>query len=87
MHLIQPSIRLPEQKRSLRILLHAASYRVPLPVTQIVQYAADEPCYPVCPRCKRGMDREYMSFCDRCGQKMNWKYFDNAKILTAPIAR
>ncbi len=35
--------------------------------------------YYVCPRCKITMEREFMSFCDRCGQKLDWKYYRKAK--------
>lgn len=37
--------------------------------------------YYVCPRCKITMDREFMSFCDRCGQKLDWKYYKKAKVI------
>ena len=37
--------------------------------------------YYVCPRCKITMDREFMSFCDRCGQKLDWRYYRKAKIV------
>ena len=29
--------------------------------------------YPLCPRCKITMERDYQRFCDRCGQKLAWK--------------
>lgn len=37
--------------------------------------------YYVCPHCKITMDREFMSFCDRCGQKLDWKYYKKAKVV------
>lgn len=37
--------------------------------------------YYVCPRCKITMEREFMSFCDRCGQKLEWKYYRKAKVV------
>lgn len=37
--------------------------------------------YYVCPRCKITMDREFMYFCDRCGQKLDWRYYRKAKIV------
>lgn len=40
------------------------------------------PAYPVCPRCQRTMEREYMPFCSRCGQKLNWRGFQNARVLS-----
>ena len=36
--------------------------------------------FPVCPQCHCSMEREYQSFCDRCGQRLNWKGFRNASV-------
>lgn len=71
----------PEKKHrhSIRLLAEAITYRTPLPVTKVILYNHDNP-YPVCPRCARSMEREYMSFCDRCGQKLNWDLFEHATI-------
>ena len=85
MRLKQPLIKQPEHIHSIHSLIHAASYRIALPVTQMVKYPTRGYCYPICPRCKRSMDREYVSFCDRCGQKLDWGDIDNAQILTAPL--
>ena len=49
----------------------AISYRKPMAVTLTAIYT-DNYTYPVCPRCKCPMDREYLSFCDRCGQRLKW---------------
>lgn len=38
-------------------------------------------CYPVCPYCKLILDREYLHFCDRCGQELDWKDYSNAIII------
>ena len=37
--------------------------------------------YYVCPRCQTTMEREFMSFCDRCGQKLDWRGYKKAKII------
>ena len=37
--------------------------------------------YYVCPCCKITLDREFISFCDRCGQKLDWRYYRKAKIV------
>ena len=87
MRLMQSLTELPEQTHRFPFLLHAASYRIAVPVTQMVQYSARGTCYPLCPRCITGMDRDYASFCDRCGQKLNWDKIDDAKILLAPILK
>lgn len=65
--------------------LGAVSYRIPLPVTKVVCFPAPQYSHPLCPRCNAGMDREYMRFCDRCGQKLNWDYIDHAQVIIAPV--
>ena len=37
--------------------------------------------YSVCPRCKATMEREYQSFCDRCGQRLDWSKYENAEVV------
>ena len=66
-------------KHSIRIFADAVSYRIPLHVTKVIAYS--NTTYPVCPRCAVSLDREYMSFCDRCGQKLNWDLFGYAKVI------
>lgn len=52
----------------------AYSYRLPMPVleVQVLPFVRGYTTYPICPRCDRSMDREYVSFCDRCGQALDW---------------
>lgn len=52
----------------------ALSYRLPMLVTEIFIYC-DRYEYPVCPRCKTTLEREYQFFCDRCGQALDWKKY------------
>lgn len=85
MHLKLPSTKPPEQPYGFSILVTAVSYRIAMPVTKMVQYSSGGYAYPICPRCRQSMDREYMSYCDRCGQKLSWEKLDNAKVLMAPI--
>ena len=85
MHLKLPSIKPPEQTYGFSFLVTAVSYRIAMPVTEIVQYGSGGYAYPVCPRCRQSMDREYMGYCDRCGQKLSWVKLDNAKILMVPM--
>ena len=68
-----------KHRHSMRLFTDAVSYRVPLPVTKVIAYS--NTTYPVCPRCAVSLDREYMSFCDRCGQKLNWDLFEYAKVI------
>lgn len=85
MHLKLPFIKLPDRENSIQLLAEAVTYRIERPVTQIVQYPTYGHWFPLCPRCKISLEREYVSFCDRCGQKLNWDQFDDAKILVAPL--
>ena len=55
----------------------ALAYRLPREVTETVVLASGI-AYPVCPRCRVSLDREYMNFCDRCGQRLSWQSFPKA---------
>ena len=57
------------------------SFRRPMAVTEAVLFARDPSPYPRCPRCHLTMDREYVSFCDRCGQKLDWSFLDEAATI------
>ncbi len=71
--------------------LHAApdwyweqlAYRVAMRVTavRLFRSAAGEDAYPVCPRCRETMEREYMSFCSRCGQRLDWRRYQQANVI------
>jgi len=64
-------------------LLAQLLYRFPMEVAELRIYpcAAGQPSYPVCPRCGATMEREYMSFCSRCGQKLDWGRYPYAKAV------
>ena len=52
-------------------------YRLPMSVTKIR-------AFPHCreaPACDGTMEREYMAFCSRCGQKLDWQHYPHARIL------
>ena len=55
-------------------------FRTPLPVTEIVYFTRLRTSYPRCPRCRNTLDREYMAFCDRCGQQLDWKLLNRAIV-------
>ena len=74
---IEPPVA--EQKHTTRLFMKAVSYRIPLPVRKIIVYA-DNTAYPLCPRCESALEREYVFFCDQCGQKLNWDLLEHAKI-------
>lgn len=58
-------------------------YRLPIAVTEIhvFPYCSGGPSYPVCPRCGATMEREYMAFCSRCGQKLDWRRYSYARVV------
>ncbi len=60
-----------------------SSYRLSMDVTEAVVF--DSPvygktCYYVCPRCKITMEREFVAYCDRCGQHLSWKRYRAARV-------
>lgn len=65
---------------SLALLLE---YRRPMQVSEVKIFPTfpRKTGYYVCPRCKITMDREFMAFCDRCGQCLDWHGYRNAKVI------
>ena len=62
--------------------LRFAKFRLHLTVTEYILFhdsLCGESIYYVCPRCGITLDREYQAFCDRCGQRLDWKEIDKAK--------
>ncbi len=59
------------------------TFRKPISVAQIrcFHFAHDLTGFPVCPQCGVTMEREYQSFCDRCGQCLDWKNLSKAAII------
>lgn len=72
-----------ETKRRKPLAVTAEAYRIPLQVRKVIQFKGGH-SYPVCPRCDCSLDREYMRYCDRCGQHLAWDCFGKARILYAP---
>lgn len=56
------------------------AYRLPLAV-QEVRVFSNGNSFPVCPKCGLTLEREYMNFCDRCGQKLDWKEYEKAVVV------
>ena len=54
-------------------------YRIPFEIKKI-SIQQNEYSFPICPRCKDVIDREYQSFCDRCGQRLAWNWYDEGKV-------
>lgn len=72
-----------ERRQGKRSMFHALSYRLPIPVVEVVVFRNGD-SYCVCPRCDSLLDREYIKFCDRCGQCLAWELFSHAKVITWP---
>ena len=61
----------------------AAAYRHPMSVTEVFYYVDSligPTTYPICPRCGVTVEREFQSFCDRCGQALDWDKLETAII-------
>lgn len=56
------------------ILAETVSYRFPKPVIKALLLPNND-SFPLCPRCGISLEREYMAFCDRCGQHLAWNLF------------
>lgn len=63
----------------LSVLYDAITYRLPLPIKEVMVLKSGC-CYPRCPRCSQSLEREYMCFCDRCGQRLDWHEFALDKV-------
>jgi len=61
----------------------ALTYRWPMRVWQLMVFsnARNEDSYYVCPRCGITMEREFMDYCDRCGQCLDWTMHAQAKVI------
>lgn len=57
----------------------AESFRTPMPVTHLRKYR--ETAYFICPRCNITVEREFMAYCDRCGQRLSWKRYKKAVVV------
>ena len=55
------------------------SYRTPMQVTHLRKYRTT--AYYICPRCSMTLEREFMAYCDRCGQCLGWEHYKKAVII------
>ena len=77
------SLEEPEDARS------QLSYRVAMQVTELAVFpgALGRPTYYVCPRCDVTMEREYQSYCDRCGQRLAWNGRKHIRIIYPAVQK
>lgn len=73
----------------LETALFLLSYRTPMPMNALMEFpfGRGTTTYYICPRCSVTLEREYQSFCDRCGQHLDWHNCRNAKIIKAAKAK
>ena len=65
-------------------LLLSAGFRMAKPVVEVMFFRSafgDHTYYHVCPACHVTLEREFMSYCDRCGQHLDWRGYRSAKII------
>lgn len=57
------------------------TYRVPMVVKDMVSFYhfPEDNVYYRCPRCQELLPREFMAYCDRCGQCLDWREYRKAK--------
>jgi hypothetical protein len=58
------------------VFLAVLSYRTPMRIREMLVLSWTS--YYRCPRCEKTLDREFMRYCDRCGQCLDWKGYQNA---------
>ena len=61
---------------------HACSYRSPMQVKLYMRTWCRD-YYPICPRCSSSMDRDFVSYCNQCGQKMAWDQLNEVCFIKA----
>ena len=64
-------------------LLSALSYRRPMRIRELMVFPDMRPMdsYYVCPRCRITLEREFVRYCDRCGQCLDWAMYEQARIV------
>ena len=63
--------------------LLSMSYRRPMLIRELVVFPDMWPIdsYYVCPRCQITLEREFVKYCDRCGQCLDWAKYKQARIV------
>ena len=57
------------------------TYRTPMMVDEAIIYrkAFGYDIYYCCPRCQNTLERDFVAYCDRCGQCLDWSEYRKAK--------
>lgn len=70
--------------KSIKKLQELASRQIPMKITEKIKlkmYDQQYGTYYICPLCKISLERDFMSYCDRCGQRLDWRGYKKAKII------
>ena len=78
----------PDRKASVskadRLPLSEIRYRQKMRIREVMVFSSPvygKIGYYVCPRCSTTLEREFMPFCDRCGQRLDWRGYRKAKKI------
>lgn len=66
-------------------IMQELSYRNPMQVVEIREHSNSY--FAVCPRCQMTLECEYQAFCDRCGQRLNWRGFSKIQISKSALEK
>lgn len=57
------------------------TYRKPMIVEEAIVFgkAFEDDIYYRCPRCQNALDREFLAYCDSCGQCLDWRDYQKAQ--------
>lgn len=62
--------------------LHIQPAQQPMEVRELRSYnPRSGTAYSICPRCGQAVAREYIRFCELCGQKLSWKEFSKGHVV------
>ena len=82
--LYKRNISRPNAARIFKRYKYLMSYRRGMIVSEVMifpYFSDSQTGYYVCPRCHVTLEREFMSYCDRCGQKLDWRFYKQAKKI------
>ena len=64
---------------SLHFLLSLTHFRIPQTVSDLMVFP--DTSFFVCPQCGVTLVREFMNYCDRCVQRLDWRNYKNPRIV------
>jgi len=66
----------------LKLLWFLLRFRMGMRITEAMIFRVPydrETAFFVCPRCHITLEREFVAYCDRCGQRLNWRGYEKAR--------